>query len=56
MLNTESVLSNISHKSFKTYNLLVQNCCCDHKNCGGVNQPSFIGVVEPVIDHIIGLI
>jgi hypothetical protein len=37
-LNTESVPSNISYKSFKTYNLPMQNSYCDHRNFDSVNQ------------------
>ena len=36
LLNTESVLSNISYKSFKTYNLPMQNSYCDHRNFDSV--------------------
>jgi hypothetical protein len=38
VLNTESFSSNISYKSFKTYNLAKQNSYCDHRNFGSVNQ------------------
>jgi hypothetical protein len=37
VLNTESFSSNISYKSFKTYNLAKQNSYCDHRNFGSVN-------------------
>ena len=37
--NTNSVPSNISYKSFKTYNLPLQNSYCDHRNFDSVNQP-----------------
>jgi hypothetical protein len=36
-LNTESVPSKISYKSFKT--LPMQNSYCDHRNFDSVNQP-----------------
>jgi hypothetical protein len=40
---TKSVPSNISYKSFKTYNLPTQNSYCDHRNFDCVNQTqSFI--------------
>jgi hypothetical protein len=38
MFNTESVSSNISYKSFKTYNLPMHNSYCDHRNFDSVNQ------------------
>jgi hypothetical protein len=38
-LNTVSVPLKISYKSFKTYNLPMQNSYCDHRNFDGVNQP-----------------
>jgi hypothetical protein len=38
VLNTESVPSNISYKSFKTWNLPMQNYYCDHRNFGSGNQ------------------
>jgi hypothetical protein len=38
VLNTKSVSSNISYKSFKTYNLPMQNSYCDHRNFDNVNQ------------------
>jgi hypothetical protein len=37
-LNSESVSSNISYKSFKIYNLPMQNSYCDHRNFDSVNQ------------------
>jgi hypothetical protein len=38
MLNTKSVSSNISYKSFKILNLPMQNSYCDHRNFDSVNQ------------------
>ncbi len=32
VFNTESVPSNISYKSYKTYNLPMQDSYCDHRN------------------------
>ena len=43
MLNTESVPSNISYKSFKTKNLPMQNSYCDHRNFDSVT-----GLVSPI--------
>jgi hypothetical protein len=40
VFDTESVPSNISYKSFETYNLPMQNSYCDHRNFDSVNQPS----------------
>ena len=39
MINIESVPPNISYKSFKTSNLLLQNSETDHRNFDTVNQP-----------------
>jgi hypothetical protein len=39
VLNTESVPSNISYRSFKTKNLPMQNTYCDHRNFDSVNHP-----------------
>ena len=36
--NIESVPSIISYKSFKTYNLPMQNSYCDHRHFDSVNQ------------------
>ena len=38
VLNTELVPSNISYKSFKTWNLYIENSYCDHRTFGRVNQ------------------
>jgi hypothetical protein len=38
LFNSESVPSNISYKSFKTYNLPMKNSYCDHKNFDNVNE------------------
>ena len=38
VLNIKSVPSNISYKSFKTYNLPMPNSYCDHRDFEGVNQ------------------
>jgi hypothetical protein len=38
MLNTDSVPTNISFKSFKTYNLPTQNSYCDDRNFDSVNH------------------
>jgi hypothetical protein len=40
MINTASVPSDISYKSFKTQNLQIQNSYCDYRNVDSVNQPS----------------
>ena len=50
IINTESVCSNIFHKSFKTWNLLIQNSHFDHRNFDTdicVNQP--LGDVSEII-------
>jgi hypothetical protein len=51
LLNTESVASNISYKSFKTKNFPTQNFYCDHRNFERVNLAyivymSFISVTR----------
>ena len=38
VLDTVSVPSNISYRSFKTYNLPMKNSCCDHRNFNNVNM------------------
>ena len=38
VLNIKSVPSNISYKSFKTYNLLMPNSYCDDRNFERVNR------------------
>ena len=38
MLNTDSVPTNISYKSFKTQNLSTQNLYCDDRNFDSVNH------------------
>jgi hypothetical protein len=41
LLNTESISSNISYKSFKTYNLPMQNSYCDHRIFDSVDKTLF---------------
>ena len=51
-LNTESILSDISYKSFRTQDLFpVQNSYCDHRNFDGVNQPLIYCVMKQVAKY-----
>jgi hypothetical protein len=44
VFNNESVSSDISYKSFKTYNLPMQNSYCDHRNFDSVNLQSNVSI------------
>ena len=43
VFNTVLVPSNISYKSFKTYNLPMENSYCDDRNVDSENQPQAYG-------------
>ena len=53
MINIESFPPNISYKSFKTSNLLMQHSETDHRNFDSVNQP-YCGRINPA--HFLGKI
>ena len=48
MLNAESGPSDISYKSFKTQDLLLQASSFDHRNFDSVNQPLIYCFRKPV--------
>ena len=55
MFNTKSGLSNL-YKSFKLWNLLMQNSYCDHRNFDSVNYEAFTLCARSIVVSSLSLI
>jgi hypothetical protein len=51
----ESIPSNSSYKSFKTWNVPLQNSYCDHRNFDSVKHAALSSLITVTMDTIFGV-